>query len=70
MNPEQGGRKMNSIRAILMATALAAASVVATAPFDHASAAAATTAAELNRDSDQALQMLYRTSPAAEALSK
>lgn len=61
---------MNSIRAILMATALAAASVVATAPFDHASAAATATASDLNRDADQALQMLYRTSPAAAALSK
>jgi len=70
MNPEKGGQKMNSIRAILMATALAAASVVATAPFDHASAAATATTADLNRDADHALQMLYRTSPAAEALSK
>lgn len=69
MNPEKGGQKMNNIRAILVATALAAAGVVAAVPFDHASAATPT-AADLNRDSDHALQMLYRTSPAAESLSK
>jgi len=57
---------MNNIRAIVVATALAAAGVVAASPFDRANA----TATELNRDSDQALQMLYRTSPAAVALSQ
>ena len=68
MNLEKKGtRKMNKIRAVVVATALAAASMVVAAPFERASAA---TAADLNRESDQALQMLYRTSPAAAALSK
>jgi lipid-binding SYLF domain-containing protein len=44
--------------------------VVAAAPFNYASAAATATSADLNRDADQALQMLYRTSPAALAMSK
>jgi len=66
MNPGKGRQQMNNIRAIVVATALAAAGVVAASPFDRANAAAT----ELNRDSDQALQMLYRTSPAAVALSQ
>jgi lipid-binding SYLF domain-containing protein len=49
-----------------MATALAAASVVAAGPFNRANAAPA----DLNRDADQALQMLYQASPAAASLSK
>jgi len=57
---------MNNIRAIVVAAALAAAGVVAASPFDRANAAST----DLNRDSDQALQMLYRTSPAAAALSQ
>jgi lipid-binding SYLF domain-containing protein len=66
MNPGNGRQQMNNIRAIIVATALAAAGVVAASPFDRANAAST----DLNRDSDQALQTLYRTSPAAAALSQ
>jgi lipid-binding SYLF domain-containing protein len=66
MNPGKGRQQMNNIRAIVVAAALAAAGVVAASPFDRANAAST----DLNRDSDQALQMLYRTSPAAAALSQ
>ncbi|KAB7739167.1 twin-arginine translocation pathway signal protein [Parvibaculum sedimenti] len=60
-----------NIRSIFLATSLAVATVAATAVFagaqDRANAA---TAEDLNKDSDQALQMLYKTNPLAASLSK
>src|SRR2546430_2419624 len=55
----------------LLALGLVAATALpmSTMTFDSASAAS-TTAQELNRDADQALQMLYRTNPTAMQLSK
>ena len=58
---------MINFRTILLATALATASAIPMAAFSAASAA---TADDLNRDSDMALQNLYRTHPFAEELSK
>jgi lipid-binding SYLF domain-containing protein len=52
------------IRSLFVATMLAISPIVM---FDHANAA---TPDDLNRDSDQALQQLYRTHPAAAALAK
>ena len=57
---------MMNIRAILMATSLAAAVMV---PAGMVARANAATAEDLNTDSNQALQMLYRTNPLAERLS-
>jgi len=59
---------MINIRAIFLATSFAVATLVSAATYDRASAA--TTADDLNRDADQALQMLYRTNPVAEDLAK
>lgn len=59
---------MTNIRSLLLATALAAAMLVPLAAFDGA-AAETKTADELNRDSDAALQNLYRTHPFAENLA-
>jgi len=56
-----------NIGGILLATSLA---VAAMAPISLCDRANAATAADLNRDADQALQKLYRTSPAAQALSR
>jgi lipid-binding SYLF domain-containing protein len=58
---------MMHIRPILLATALAMASLVPSAALNCASAASAS---DLNRDSDMALRNLYRTHPFAEELSK
>lgn len=57
---------MMNIRTILLATAIATATLTSAGMIVPASAA---TTADLNRDSDQALQMLYRTNPTAERLS-
>jgi lipid-binding SYLF domain-containing protein len=57
---------MMNFRTILMATSLAVAMMT---PLAIATAAHAATADDLDRDSDQALQTLYRTNPAAEAIS-
>jgi lipid-binding SYLF domain-containing protein len=57
------------LRRSLVASALAAV-VVSSVGLPHRAAAAGPTAADLNRDSDQALQMLYRTHPIAAAISK
>jgi lipid-binding SYLF domain-containing protein len=58
---------MTNIRTILLATALATASLAPAAVLNCASAASAS---DLDRDSDMALQNLYRTHPFAEQLSK
>jgi lipid-binding SYLF domain-containing protein len=58
-----------TLRRILLATAFATAVLGSVGAPDRATAAAAT-ADDLNRDSDQALQMLLRTNPAAAAISK
>jgi lipid-binding SYLF domain-containing protein len=57
---------MMNIRTILLATSLATATMI---PIGMVSSANAATAEDLNRDSDQALQMLYKTNPFAEELS-
>jgi lipid-binding SYLF domain-containing protein len=58
---------MTNIRTILLATALATASLVPAAVLNCAAAASAS---DLNKDSDMALQNLYKTHPFAEELSK
>jgi lipid-binding SYLF domain-containing protein len=58
---------MINFRAVLVATSLATASL---APLAAPTCANAATAAEISRDSDQALQKLYATAPTAELLSK
>jgi lipid-binding SYLF domain-containing protein len=58
---------MTNFRTIFLAAALAATAIVPVAAVDPASAAAT---GELNRDSDTALQNLYRTHPFAEELSR
>jgi lipid-binding SYLF domain-containing protein len=58
---------MMNIRTVLLATAIATASVISMTAFNTANAA---TADDLNRDSSQALQNLYRTHPFAEQISK
>ena len=58
---------MNGIRAIVLATSLAAAAVVVPVAFDHAIAA---TAEDLDRSSDQTLQSLYKLHPFAETLAR
>jgi len=62
---------MTNRRQFLLALGLVAATALpmSTMTYDAASAAT-TTAQELNRDADQALQMLYRTNPTAMQLSK
>ncbi|NGY04655.1 YSC84-related protein [Solimonas terrae] len=55
-----------NIRSIFLATVVAISSVVSLATFGVAYAA---TAEDLDRDADQALQKLYKTDPAAEAIS-
>lgn len=57
---------MLNIRTIILATALATAAVVSAGVFSYANAA---TVADLDRDSNEALQTLYRTHPFAEHLS-
>jgi lipid-binding SYLF domain-containing protein len=58
---------MTNIRTILLATALATASLAPAAVLNCASAASAS---DLDKDSGMALQNLYRTHPFAEELSK
>jgi lipid-binding SYLF domain-containing protein len=61
---------MTNTRRMFLALSLAAACALplSAATFDRAHAAA--TAEDLNRDARQALQMLYRTNPVAEDISK
>jgi len=61
---------MTKVRTIALAASLAVASVVTTGGFTGSARAAVTTAAELNGESSQALQMLYRSNPAAAAISR
>lgn len=58
---------MTNIRAFFLATSLALAAIVSVSALDRANAA---TKEDLNRDADHALQLLYRTNPVAEDLSK
>jgi lipid-binding SYLF domain-containing protein len=58
---------MMNVRGIFLATSLATATLVSSAIVDRANAAAAE---DINRDSDQALQMLYKTNPVAVDLSR
>jgi lipid-binding SYLF domain-containing protein len=62
---------MTNRRQILLALGLVAATALpmSTMTFDSAKAVT-TTADDLNKDANQALAMLYRTNPAAQALSK
>jgi len=61
---------MINLRTILLATALAAVAIVPSAMVGSARAeSSAPSAATLNRDSDQALQALYKAHPFAERLS-
>lgn len=57
---------MLNIRTLIVAAALATGAVISAGVFTYANAA---TTADLNRDSDEALQTLYRTHPFAEQLS-
>jgi lipid-binding SYLF domain-containing protein len=57
---------MINIRSIFLATSLATAAMVSVGMFASASAA---TAEDLNKDSNQALQTLYKTNPVAEKIS-
>lgn len=62
---------MINIRALFLATSLAATSLVAgVAPLAIPSAAHAATSEDLDRDSEQALQKLYSTNPSAALLGK
>ncbi len=62
---------MINIRPILLATSLSVATISAgVAPLTIPSIANAATAEDLDRDSDQALQKLYSSSPTAEMLGK
>jgi lipid-binding SYLF domain-containing protein len=58
---------MTKIKAILLATSLATAALV---PLTAPTSANAASAADLNRDADQALQQLYGKNPSAELLAK
>ncbi len=58
---------MMNIRGFFLAISVAIGAMVSASVLDRANAA---TADDLNRDADHALQMLYRTNPLAEDLSK
>ena len=58
---------MKTMRNIFLAASLAAATVLSTSALDRAKAA---TAQDLNRDSEHALQLLYRHNPAARDLAR
>ena len=59
---------MTTTRRLFLTTAIAIAGMFSTLSVDHA--VAASTAQELNRDADEALQNLYRTNPAAKDISR
>jgi len=62
---------MINIRAILLATSLATATIAAgVAPLAIPTSASAASARDLDRESDQALQKLYSTNPSAALLGK
>jgi lipid-binding SYLF domain-containing protein len=66
-NSQSRNAKMMNIRSAFLATALATATLASVGMFSCAYAASAE---DLNRDSDQALQSLYRTHPFAEQVSR
>jgi lipid-binding SYLF domain-containing protein len=57
---------MNKIKSVFLASTLAAAALLSGSAFDRATAASAE---DLNRQSDEALQQLYKTSPLAADLA-
>jgi lipid-binding SYLF domain-containing protein len=59
---------MSPTRRLFLTAAVALASALSLAPVERA--AAASTAQELNRDADEALQNLYRTNPLAKDISR
>jgi len=59
---------MTTTRRFVLAVAVAAAGALSLVPVDRA--AAASTAQELSRDSDEALQNLYRSNPVAKDISR
>ncbi len=61
---------MSDTRRNLLAVALAGASALALPAMPVERANAATTANDLNRDADHALEMLYRTNPVAHDISR
>jgi lipid-binding SYLF domain-containing protein len=69
LDPNTRNRKMTNTRQIFLALGLVAAVTipVSSAPFNRANAA---TAEDLDRDSNQALQALYRTNPLAQSISQ
>src|SRR5712671_3753625 len=66
----KGTTLMTNRRQILMALGLVAATALPMSTMNVDSARAAATAGDLDRDANNALQMLYRTNPAAMQLSK
>lgn len=58
---------MMNVRGIFLVTSLAMATILSTAIVDRAKAA---TTEDINKDSDQALQLLYKTNPIAVTISK
>jgi lipid-binding SYLF domain-containing protein len=61
---------MVNIRGAALAISVAMAAVVPMSMLDRAYAESAATEADINRDADHALQLLYRTHPFAEALAR
>src|ERR1700704_2934181 len=66
----KGTLLMTNRRQILLALGLVAATALPMSTISFDSARAASTADDLNRDANNALQMLYRTNPTAMQLSK
>jgi lipid-binding SYLF domain-containing protein len=61
---------MTKIRNYALAILVAIAAMISVSMLDRACAESAATEADINRDADHALQLLYRTHPFAAALSK
>jgi lipid-binding SYLF domain-containing protein len=59
---------MTKIRNLILATSLAVAAIAPATLIDRANAASSTT--ELNRDANQALQLLYSSNPAAASMGR
>src|SRR5258708_14218036 len=66
----KGTTLMTNRRQILLALGLVAATALPMSTMNFDSARAAATAGDLDRDANNALQMLYRTNPAPTHLSK
>src|SRR6266849_3818219 len=62
--------KTMTVRAVLMAFCVVAMLAVAATTASYGTAQAASTAADLNKDADQALQSLYRKNPVAAGIAK